>query len=363
MKTKTKRFTSLFPFVVNKFRFNNSSQHSPFLSSSSGFYYFDGNRTVTHISWRKIKNLPQKLVNHASALLGRTLYVFVPPARKVFSQSRIYKLDVDSYAWEETPIKGKIAGRLFAHTVDNSQIIIYGKAGFLLKRGDKCFMFNQLKGTCVKHSRFPLINYGLPTVLNNQLWVAGESYDLPSHCTLVHNPVTVGPVSSVGKGSFQRYRPPYSTPGTYTGRLAGASENSRDVNLAAVGNWLYAIGSSGDSTHLEVRRLDPQIGKWEEIKTVQLPEPRYGFTLNMVEKKIIVYGGYAKLAGVKSHPGFGVLSFDTEKLQWEDVKEEGEIPKPASLHSATNVENNKILVLGGKNEMRSFATLYMMTVN
>ncbi|KAG9486870.1 rab9 effector protein with kelch motifs-like [Eleutherodactylus coqui] len=83
---------------------------------------------------------------------------------------------------------------------------------------------------------------------------------------------------------------------------------------------------------------------WEKIpQSGDIPTPREGHDIFIVEKKIFLFGGHDDKGADECLPG--LYSFDLGTLQWEKLKSTGAAPQTLS-HSVATVGEN-VLVFGG----------------
>jgi len=78
----------------------------------------------------------------------------------------------------------------------------------------------------------------------------------------------------------------------------------------------------------------------------------------LVGSKIFVFGG-SDLSSEFNH----LLVFDTETMYWYKPTPSGTVPGPHRAHSATLVDNNRMIVFGGGDGPNYFDTLYILDTN
>lgn len=86
----------------------------------------------------------------------------------------------------------------------------------------------------------------------------------------------------------------------------------------------------------------------------QPPPPRAGHTMNMIGRKLIIYGG----GDGKSLNDMHYLNVDT--FQWFEM-ESGNVPERCA-HTADNAANNRLVVFGGSNGIKTFNDIYVVTI-
>lgn len=78
---------------------------------------------------------------------------------------------------------------------------------------------------------------------------------------------------------------------------------------------------------------------WTKIKKVEgtAPKAHNGMQCTALQKKVVFYGG-----------GPGVHVLDSDNMKWESPELEGDAPKDRVQHSLLTLDNEKILITGGK---------------
>jgi len=128
--------------------------------------------------------------------------------------------------------------------------------------------------------------------------------------------------------------------------VKGTPPEPRGAHTASlVGNRLYIIGGVGkNEVYSDVHILDINIMEWLNIPIKKgYCDPLAGHAAAVLGKTIYLYGGfYAN----QMNPTNRFSSFDTEKMEWNQIKINGASPKIVSFPGLHAVDN-KLILFGG----------------
>jgi len=126
-----------------------------------------------------------------------------------------------------------------------------------------------------------------------------------------------------------------------------------------VGDDIFVFGGGNGPDYFgTLYVLNTKTMTWSQPETKGSPPgPRRAHTATLVGRKIYVFGGGDGIKALNE-----VYTLDTESMTWSECKasaKEGDIPKPRGYHSATLIEGDKILSLGGSDGKECFCDLFV----
>jgi hypothetical protein len=120
---------------------------------------------------------------------------------------------------------------------------------------------------------------------------------------------------------------------------------------SGVSDSMYLIEEETENC-IRWTRIEKQIGqRW--------PSARDGHTMNLVDKRLVLFGGNGQKNEEKLND---VWMFDLSQHQWEQVLCTGDIPAPRSYHSAHPVGNRFLFLIGGRSIHAEDGRVYMLDV-
>jgi len=291
------------------------------------------------IQWSQKQDLPGSYRNGSAAACNGKVYFmggYCESTPERFENSN-FEYDPETDSWSEKIVMP--TGRSnFTLVTANNKIYAIGGDPF----SGKHEMYDPMKDAWTNLAPLPTPRqhvYG--TVLNGKIYVIGglqqvNDSELPSQWS--YNNISVKNEVYDIEGDKWIEKAPMPTP-----RHGTQSISANDK--------IYVIGGMGEEKNIwkslfVVEMYDPQTDKWE-TKT-SLPEPRDGFGMFAINKKIFIVGGFNGESVVNS-----VLVYDTEKDSWTKATD---FPNEKNGSAGAALVGDTIYIIGGcDNKYRAYS--------
>ena len=118
------------------------------------------------------------------------------------------------------------------------------------------------------------------------------------------------------------------------------SLESGERTLYLFGGYAVNVGAVGDLWELVV--LDEESSRWRQLECDAPPPPRYGHSSVEFHGGVVIFGGQDDERQFSD-----VWTFSPAPQSWAEVATSGGGPSPRTRHSATMLDEDNMLVLGG----------------
>jgi len=235
---------------------------------------------------------------HAAVEVGSRIYVIGGCVQEIRCYNDVHIFDTDDYSWSQVPITGDAPEPRGGHsaTLVGTDIFVFGGSNSDTTFGDvyKLDLVN-LHWT----NTIPAVNCPTPSRRANHA-AAADSH---------------GRIYVVGG---------YDVDGNFL----------NDV-------WILNVYGVSDPSPWQDHGVYPVV--WEKPSpTGQLPMPRESHSLTIVDRKLVLFGGY--VTSGKTTRDLHVYSLDTQ--EWSEVRVSGVSPPPRQSHSAAR-HGHDIVIAGG----------------
>eukprot|EP01126_Amoeba_proteus_P047341 TRINITY_DN5396_c0_g2_i11.p1 TRINITY_DN5396_c0_g2~~TRINITY_DN5396_c0_g2_i11.p1 ORF type:complete len:349 (-),score=58.95 TRINITY_DN5396_c0_g2_i11:756-1802(-) len=164
--------------------------------------------------------------------------------------------------------------------------------------------------------------------------------------------------------TFSRYDPGWkswtilpSTGGSYTRHSMSIVNNS--IYLIGGRSYGYGFGLSSLFANLvsfsKIEKFSIDANSWATIHVSSPPPSRLEHSATVIGNEIWIFGGTDK-----SEYFADVHVLDVVNKTWRIPKLGGQPPKPRRGHTATLIDGDKIVIIGGSNEMEHFSDLHVL---